>query len=101
MTNIVSQTFTFAVPQEGVSLNTQPGVAMNVPLDGSSSVVVPFLQPFGVYCNSVQVQYNPNAITGYVISAEVTNRTVNGFTLTVYGGPVGAVDNFTFLATGT
>ncbi len=100
MTQIASQVNTFAPPQNGSIEMTQPGVATNIPIDGSASVVVPFLQPFAQVCNGVNIQYSPITPTGYILDAQPTALTVNGFTLTVFGGPVGATDNFFFTATG-
>jgi len=100
MTQIVSQDFRFATPQQGATLTTQPWSASSVPLDGSSSVVVPFLDPFAQYCNAVNPQYNPNALTGYVLAPEITDVTTQGFTLTVYGGPSGMTGPFFGTATG-
>jgi hypothetical protein len=100
MTQIVSQDFTFATPQQGAILETLPWFASGVPLDGSASVVVPFLSPFAQYCNAVVVQYTPAVQAGYRITTEVTATTVNGFTLTASGGPPGQTGTFTGTATG-
>lgn len=79
---------------------TLPGYVSGVPLDGSAPVVVPFTTPFAQACNAVVVQFSPSVETDIVITTQVLNITVNGFTLVANGGAAGATGAFTFLAEG-
>jgi hypothetical protein len=80
---------------------TNASIVSSVPLDGSASVVVPFLQSFVQVCQSVVVQYTPVAPDSTVITTEVTAVSINGFTLTAYGGAAGTTGQFTYQAYGT
>lgn len=107
---IQSQTFSFAPPQQGVSETVQSSVISNVPIDGSSSVTVPFPQPYAQYVKSVQVEYAPagGVDTGYQVTTQVLpispavslSASLSGFVLVARGGPIGATDSFTYTADG-
>lgn len=79
---------------------TESNTVGGVPLDGSAQVSVPFLKPFSQVCNSVVVQFTPSVETDVVITTQVLNITVNGFTLIANGGATGATGTFTYQAQG-
>lgn len=101
MTTISSQTFAFSPPQENAQMFTQPGIVSNVPLDGSTTVTVPFLQPFAQACISVVLAYQPATETDYhVVPAVIGTPGLSSFVLSASGGPAGTTGTFTFQATG-
>jgi hypothetical protein len=82
-------------------MTTQAGSISNVPLDGSKTIAVPFLQPYGQYVGSVQLTYNPAAETDFQVTAAVIGQpTVNGFVMAATGAPPGSIGNFTFIVSG-
>ncbi len=86
----------------------QAGPISGVALDGSAPTLVPFMQPFAQYVQSVQVTYAPATETDYQISVQVLPispatalaTSLTGFNLVATGGPAGTTGTFTYEARG-
>lgn len=77
------------------------GTALNVPVDGSSGIVVTYSSPFPT--NTLQViatVTNDPTVNPWGLSVSVSNKTKNGFTIFAEGGPSGQTVSIDWTAFG-